>query len=78
MSELGRVMTELAEIASEGEGSVVARPKVELMDDLARRTGLDRSLTERIVESLVLSPRAEFLEPPGFHRYDVYPCGDVS
>ena len=73
MTELGRVLTELAEIASEGEGSVVARPKVELVDDLARRTGLDRSLTERIVESLALAPRPDFLEPPGFHRYDVYP-----
>lgn len=73
MTELGRILTELAEIASEGVGSVITRPKGALMDDLARRTGMDRSLTEKIVESLVLSPRADFLSPSGFHSYDVYP-----
>jgi hypothetical protein len=73
MTELGRVLTELADIASEGEGSVVTWATGALVDDLARRTGMDRTLAEKVVESLALLPRDDFLSPPGFQRYDVYP-----
>ncbi len=72
-SELRDLMEELADLASEGEGSVVAWARSDLMAELSRRIKRPESRIEPIVKSLTQSQRSDFLKPDGIAKEEVYP-----
>jgi hypothetical protein len=72
-SDLRAVMEELADLAADGDGSVVTWGRDTLMAELSRRIRRPSADIEPAVRSLTLAARADFLEPDGVAKEEVYP-----
>lgn len=73
ISELGGVLGELVNLATEAGESVVVRPRNEVVSELGGRMGIKESAVAKILDDLSLVPRGDFLKPPGVAPQEVWP-----
>lgn len=73
ISEIGGVLGELVNLATEAGQSVVTKERAAVVSELASRLGNKEQAVSNILDDLSLVPRGDFLNPPGFARQEVLP-----